>query len=115
MLPKKIEDIVKPVVEKFVAERNGFYRKHCSDILLTSLIVFQLGLPSRRDENKTVAEVIIKGDQNEAYGAVCWLFESILEGNCCAGGNGHHVAQKFAAAMDVLRCNIDVGRENDSD
>jgi len=102
MLPRKIEEIVTPVVEKFIASQNGRYRQHCSDEMLLALIVFRLGDPSRRDEKKCVAEAMLDGDRNAAYDATCWLFEHILEHKCRAGGNGHHVAQAFSEAMSVL-------------
>lgn len=102
MLPRKIEEIVTPVVEKFVASQNGRYREHCSDAMLAALIIFHLGNPSRRYEDKCLAEASILGDRNAAYDAVCWLFEHVLEHKCRAGGNGHHVAQAFSEAMSVL-------------
>lgn len=103
MLPKKIEEIVAPVVASFVESQNGFYRKHCSDELLTALIMYQMGNPSRRNSMHSVAEeIVIGGDQNAAYDAVCWLFENVLEHGCHAGGNGHHVAQSFTAIMEPI-------------
>ena len=103
MIPRKIEEIVAPVVEKFVAEKlDGRYRDHCSDKMLAALIMFHLGEASRREPEKCLAQVVIEGDPNAAYDAVCWLFEHVLEDKCRAGGNGHHVAQSFCEAMAVL-------------
>ena len=103
MLPRKIEEIVAPVVKKFVAETlAGRYQQHCSNNMLEALIIFHLGNPCRRYENRCLAEASILGDGNAAYEAVCWLFEHVLEYKCRAGGNGHHVAQSFSEAMSVL-------------
>lgn len=103
MLPKNINDIVLPVVQKFVADLNGFYRAHCSDKLLTAVIISRLSRRTRHDSMKTVAEAIIDGDNSGAYDSVCLIFETILEHECRAGGNGHHVAQSFAAAMEGVK------------
>lgn len=103
MIPRKIEEIVKPVVEKFVAGKlQGRYKDHASDQMLTTLIMYHLGNPSRREPEKCLAHVMVEGDGSAAYEATCWLFESVLEHGCRAGGNGHHVAQSFCEAMSIL-------------
>lgn len=44
-----------------------------------------------------------RGDlqQNIAYRAACWLFETILEHGCDCPFNGHHKAQEFASLFDT--------------
>jgi hypothetical protein len=36
-----------------------------------------------------------------AYKATVGIFESVLEHECRAGGNGHHVAQNLAKKFDI--------------
>jgi len=102
MLRKSHEEQLRPIVAMFVRCQNGFYLKYCSDKFLTEIIMHQLGLPCF-GSGKSFAEMIISGDGNAAYDAVCWLFEIVLEHGCSAGGNGHHVAQQFAEMMDIKK------------
>ena len=102
MLPKKIEDVISPVVKKFVAELEKRYKKHCSDEMLEALLIFGFGQPYDQKSEKTRAEELLAGNLRAAYDASVWLFESVLEDSCQAGGNGHHVAQKFEEAMAVV-------------
>ena len=68
-------------VASFVEGLAGRYSDHCSDKFLVSLLCYRL-------------------HTSTPYDAAVLVFESILEGDCGAGGNGHHVAQGFAKAME---------------
>jgi hypothetical protein len=92
-----IETEVVPVIREFVTHiLNQRYVKHCSDDFLVSLIKYSLLTATHHNKELTKLDAIIAGDENIAYEAVCYIFESILEHECKAGGNGHHVAQSFA-------------------
>lgn len=99
---RKTEETVRPLVEGFVASQNGRFRDHCSDTMLTALIINELSRGWRRDPSICVVDAIVAGDGNAAYDAVRPLFEHVLEHACRASCNGHHVAQAFAAAMEAL-------------
>lgn len=99
MLTFKTEEKITPIVRKFVESLNDQYKKDCSNNFLVALIMCQLSRPHREG---TVAEAVIGNNLNPAYDSVCWLFEGVLEGKCRAGGNGHHVAQRFAKAMEEI-------------
>ena len=95
-----MDEIFKPLVEAFVADTRGFYRDHASDEMLTALLMWRLaGSWLNSDPNKSRAESILEGDPNAAYDAACCIFEPVLEHGARAGGNGHHRAQDFSAAM----------------
>lgn len=103
MLPKKIEELIEPVVVEFVKGLNGFYKKHCSDEFLVALIMFEISKPSSLNSMHSVAEdIVIGGNHNAVYTTVCWLFETVLEYGCHTGRNGHHVAQKFAEEFEKI-------------
>ena len=96
----KTENIFRPIVEKFVADLNGFYHPHCSDALLVSLLLGRLDSRySHRESDKSHADFILEGDVNAAYSVACPIFERHLEYGARAGGNGHHRAQDFSAAV----------------
>lgn len=95
-----MEAILLPVVQKFVADQRGFYQPHVSDATLVALLMWRLSGPFRHlNPGKSLAQALLEGDTNAAYEASCCIFERVLEYGARAGGNGHHRAQKFAAAM----------------
>lgn len=97
MLSRKTEEILKPIIKKFVGEVLARrYESHASDPMIVSLILSRLGEPSRRESDKCLGQIMTEGDPNAAYEAARWLFETVLEHGCRAGGNGHHVAQSFS-------------------
>ena len=103
MMTSKMDEIFKPLVEAFVADTLGFYRAHASDELLTALLMWRLaGSWLSSDPNKSRAESILEGDPDAAYDAACCIFERVLEYGARAGGNGHHRAQDFSAAMSPV-------------
>lgn len=93
-------EILQPAVEKFVEDQRGFYHPHMSDAALVALLMWRLSGPFRHlHPGKSLAQALLEGDHNAAYEASCCVFERILEHGAKAGGNGHHRAQAFAAAM----------------
>jgi 3'-phosphoadenosine 5'-phosphosulfate (PAPS) 3'-phosphatase len=103
----KLEEEIKREVRVFVEGLNGRYRAHCSDEFLSALIMSQLNseyphndVVVREESSHTVIEEMLQDNIGAAYYAVCWIFESILEHKCNAGGNGHHVARSFLTAME---------------
>lgn len=99
MMTSKMDLIFEPLVEGFVAETRGYYRNHVSDEMLTALLMWRLSEPWSNGSPKSRAEAILEGDLNAAYDAACCIFERLLEHGARAGGNGHHKAQAFSAAM----------------
>ncbi len=100
---QKLEDQLKPIVDKFVAEElNGRYREHVSDAFLSALLMRELSRPvsCHKPELSRAAAIVDGQGRGEAYDAACYIFEIILEHQCQAGGNGHHVAQDFNACFD---------------
>jgi len=95
----QLEKALEHEVRAFVENLNGRYKNHCSDDFLTALILRQLDC-EYRNRGLLYIELMLRGNMNAAYDAVCWIFESILEHRCKAGGNGHHVAQNFAKTME---------------
>lgn len=98
-----------PIVNSFVRQLEGRYKDHCSDTLLTALIMRDLSrtrrvvgsLSGKYPEYKvTYAEDVLGKDPNAAYEAVIGLFEPVLEYGCRCIGNGHHVAQAFQAHVE---------------
>lgn len=85
----------------FVRSLDGRFREYVSDAFLQALISWQMDAPCSRHTTETRAEAtLLRGDVNEAYHAVCFIFEILLEHRCGARCNGHHVAQAFQAHMD---------------
>jgi len=92
-------------IERWAAkELNGRYKEHVSDRLL-SLWLRDLMWPIVAADNP-LAQAHLKHPferrLNLAYAAGCSVFESTLEHGCGAGGNGHHVAQSFAACIEAF-------------
>lgn len=94
------EEKVKAEVAAFVASLEGRFREHCSDAMLTAILMHRLR-QSNRHNDKSLGTAMLGGDPNAAYEAACPIFEYVLEHGCRAGGNGHHVAQNFCAAMEA--------------
>lgn len=112
----KVREAARQGVELFVVGLNGRYREHVPDRFLIELIMYRMdsGSPHRKECPHTVAELtFLDRDPNEAYIAVCFIFERILEHGCRAGGNGHHVAQSFQAHMDKCAAAADLHRLED--
>lgn len=85
----------------FVRKLDGRFREYVSDAFLQALIAWQMDEPCSRHTTETRAEAtLLRGDFNEAYHAVCFIFEILLEHRCGARCNGHHVAQDFQAHMN---------------
>ena len=96
MMTAKMDEMFKPIVDKFVAEQNGFYRGYISDKSLSALLMWRLSRSvSRYHPEMSFAEAVLAGDRNAAYSAAIDIFESVLEHGAGAGGNGHHRAQAF--------------------
>lgn len=75
------------IVEDFVHNQlMNRYEEHVSNKFLIVLIL-RLCAPNIKN--------ILGGDPNAAYHAVVPIFEGILELQCKAISNGHHVAQYF--------------------
>lgn len=77
------------IVDRFVDQLNGRYKDYVSDIFLKALML-------QLTQNELLFGNPRNHDVNNAYNVGCVIFESILEYQCEAGGNGHHVAQDFA-------------------
>jgi hypothetical protein len=95
------EEALKEHISRFVAETlNGRYKGYICDTLLTMWLFFGVRkivhAPYQGEEH---LEPAFERRENIAYDAGCPIFESALEHACRAGGNGHHVAQSFAAHM----------------
>lgn len=93
------KEIILPIVRGFINEDlQGRYKEHASDKMLEALIMQRMQ-ESWKDHDPFISRghSLLRGDINVAYDAVCVIFESILEHGCRAGGNGHHVAQRFSA------------------
>lgn len=88
MFSPTMHKIVQSVVDSFVDSLKGRYQKFVSDqflkALLTQLIEQNLDVWANKSE------------ENCYYNAGTLVFESILELECKAGGNGDHVAQDLA-------------------
>lgn len=108
MMTSKMYVTFKPLVEKFVGDTRGFYNDHVSDRMLTALLMWRLSESwLNSDATKSRGQSILEGDVNAAYDAACCIFEQVLEHGAQAGGNGHHRAQDFSAALESLRnCGI---------
>ena len=83
------------VITLFVEGLEGRYNEHVSDKFLIAILMRQCA-PFRTQ--------IFDGDVNAAYTASCPIFENILEYQCGAGGNGHHVAQSFQKHFNEAFC-----------
>lgn len=96
----KLENIILPKVEAFVAEvLNGRYKEFVCDKFLIGLLMRELSRPCSPMDACCRGQAIADGASNYAYEASCHIFENILECQCGAGGNGHHVAQSFERHM----------------
>jgi len=85
---QKLEELTQTFIDE---KLDGRYREHVSDVFLKALMVRSCA---------PKAASIIDGHSTVGYEAVCFIFESILEYRCRAGGNGHHVAQSFQAFIE---------------
>lgn len=83
-----------PPVKEFVKELNGRYKKHVSDEFLEALLEVLIKDTAYWEQKCWPNKAIVL--PNVVYLATFKIFESILEHQCNAGGNGHHVAQELA-------------------
>ena len=99
-MTEKMDEMFKPVVDKFVADQNGFYRCYICDKALSALLMWRLSTSaSKYLPEMSFAEAVLAGDPNAAYCAAIDIFERVLEYGARAGGNGHHKAQAFAECV----------------
>lgn len=89
--------IIPKVVDEFITELNGRYKEFISDIMLKHLLTERILKEYRIKYPATDEEEMLRYNLHVvAYHIGCEIFESILEHECKAGGNGHHVAQDLA-------------------
>ena len=102
---QKQEEALRPIVEKWVTGLNGRFREHISDKCLVGVLLHQLDRSYfYKNATPSCAAAILDGSNSAAYESAVWLFEKVLEHECRAGGNGHHVAQSYDQAfLDALR------------
>jgi hypothetical protein len=83
-------------------ELDGRYREYVSDVFLTSLLLdgLQPILRKSKPKGEEHLEHPFERRAQLAYAVGCTMFESRLEHDCKAGGNGHHVAQWFAEHIE---------------
>lgn len=84
----KIRQRIKFLAWTFFNNLEGRYQKWISDEMLISLLA-----------NGTLAAYGMRGFKHIAassYDVGSNLFENCLEHDCAAGGNGHHVAQRYS-------------------
>lgn len=82
---------LKGPVTEFVKELDGRYQKYISDEFLNVLLVSEIKRAyscKHKGPKPTVSQL--------AYDVGAYIFESLLENRCAAGGNDHHVAQALA-------------------
>ena len=85
-----LDKIIKPKIQKFIKETlNGRYKDHVSDTFIEAYLMRQFKDIYFSNPKNTL--------ENIAYKAASPLFEVLLEHECKAGGNGHHVAQSFCS------------------
>lgn len=98
MLTQPQDDILRPIVRRFIDSQDGRFREHVSDVFLEALIMRELGryLPGPAGM-PSFGQAILDGREGMAYQAVCYIFESLLEHACGIIMNGHHRAQAFEA------------------
>jgi len=96
------KNILEPIFEEFIFLLNGRYREHCSDTFLKELLLLQCNKPcfGYMYAGQGLLDPENKHKEMLLHEISCPIFESILEHGCQAGGNGHHVAQKFAVFME---------------
>ena len=86
-----IEDKTKDFVKM---ELNGRYRTFVSDIFIENYLVHEF--LNNYILNFRTSSLLSK----IAYNVSVFLFETLLETHCKAGGNGHHVAQNYAKMFE---------------
>lgn len=84
-------------IKEFVAELNGRYRAYISDVMLEYLLVYLIKIEYQRQSKRLEGNSREIELSNLVYMATVGIFESVLEYECRAGGNGHHVAQALAS------------------
>lgn len=98
MLTQPQDDILRPIVRRFIDSQDGRFRKHVSDVFLEALIMREMGKQLRSGHSDaTYAEAILDGREGMAYQAAFYIFESLLEHACGVCMNGHHRSQAFEA------------------
>ena len=102
MITQKQDEALRPIVVKYITSLEGRYSAHCSDKFLEALIMRSFGERCSSSTIDTFADSILSGRNSAAYGAVCWIFEGILEHGCQAGWNGHSVSQSFDSRLKNL-------------
>jgi hypothetical protein len=97
------KEIVSEKVECFINELNSRYKSHIADETLKHLVIYliqeaynRFSARARASGNMYMVGTLPKMLHTIAYSATVGLFESVLEHDCEAGGNGHHVAQDLA-------------------
>ncbi len=91
----KVEVFVREKATEFVGTLDGRYKTHVSDQFMVAFILYHFTLYWIPIANQSI--------QHLAYQSCVNLFESLLEYGCKAGGNGHHVAQKFSSLFPDIR------------
>lgn len=89
---RKVEQRIKHLTRIFVIALNGRYQKYVSDEFLVSIL--SKGVYGGFSFNQNFNQRPHIGQI--AYDVACSVFESTLEHDCRAGGNGHHVAQDYS-------------------
>lgn len=74
--------------DSFVVSLDGRYRKYVSDKFLIALLKRRFDEEMAMAKNQSITKI--------AYDTACFVFEQLLEHDCEASGNGHHVSQSFA-------------------
>lgn len=94
MIPYRLEEQITPTIRDFIVnDLQGRYDAYCDDTFLMALMIHSIS----RHDCRSLEDIV-----GNSYHSVVYIFASILEHKCRAGGNGHHVAQRFQEAMNKL-------------
>lgn len=85
----EVMEIVHEKATEFATRTSGRYKNYVSDEFIVAYIESEFCALFVRTRWKE--------PQNLAYASCVTLFEELLEHRCKVPGNGHHVAQAFAA------------------
>lgn len=98
MMTYEQEQRIKKHIQQFVMTLGTRYREHCSDAFLAEVLFHHMRWWTVHSRDR-VSTAPGEWQLQIAYDASVPVFEAMLEHGCRAGGNGHHVAQRFARFM----------------
>ena len=97
MTQSELDEALEAATADFLVQSiRDSYTEHASHAMQRAILIQYIGRNGRNITTMPEHRIADTVEQN-CYAAGCYLYERLLERNCNAGGNGHRVAQSYAA------------------